>query len=330
MIISRTPHRISFFGGGTDYQDYYLKHGGKVLGATIDKYCYITCRELPPFFNHTYRIVYSKVEMVNRIDEIQHPSVRETLRYLNIKNGLEIHHDGDIPARSGMGSSSAFTVGLLKTVYALEGKIISKEEIAKEAIHIEQELIKEDVGSQDQTFAAHGGFNLIEFSKSGDISVVPVIVRPDRLKDLEKSLLLVFTGMSRMASVAASDKIKNIPNNTDYLFKMKNLVDDAYKVITSPSKNLYEFGELLNETWKLKKKLSNEVSTPEIDELYDIVINNGGVGGKLCGAGGGGFMLFFVEPENRTTVIAALKNYLYVPFKLDFEGTKIIVYNNHN
>ena len=330
MIISRTPHRVSFFGGGTDYPDYYLKYGGKVLGAAIDKYCYITCRKLPPFFNHTHRIVYSKVETVNQIDEIQHPSIRETLKHLNINSGLEIHHDGDIPARSGMGSSSAFTVGLLKTIYALEGKVISKEEITREAIYVEQELIKENVGSQDQAFAAHGGFKLIEFSTSGDISVNPVIIKPDRLKILEKSLLLVFTGISRMASVAASDKIKNIPDSTDYLFKMKALVDDAYKVITSPDKNLNEFGELLNETWKLKKKLSSEVSTPVIDELYDIVIKNGGIGGKLCGAGGGGFMLFFVEPENRATVIASLKDYLYVPFNFDFEGTKIVVYNNHN
>jgi len=330
MIISRTPHRISFFGGGTDYPDYYLKHGGKVLGAAIDKYCYITCRKLPPFFNHTHRIVYSKVEKVNQIDEIQHPSIRETLRYLNIKNGLEIHHDGDIPARSGMGSSSAFTVGLLKTLYALEGKVISKEEITREAIHVEQKLIKENVGSQDQVFAAHGGFKLIEFSTSGDILVNPVIIKPERLKILEKSLLLVFTGISRMASVAASDIIRNIPDNTDYLFKMKALVDDAYDVITSPSKNLNEFGELLNETWNLKKKLSSEVSTPIIDELYDMVIKNGGIGGKLCGAGGGGFMLFFIAPEGRTKVIEALKNYLHVPFHFDHDGSKIIIYNNQS
>ncbi len=330
MIISRTPHRISFFGGGTDYPDYYLKHGGKVLGAAIDKYCYITCRKLPPFFNHTHRIVYSKVETVNQIDEIQHPSIRETLKHLNINSGLEIHHDGDIPARSGMGSSSAFTVGLLKTLYALEGKVISKEEITREAIHVEQKLIKENVGSQDQVFAAHGGFKLIEFSTSGDILVNPVIIKPDRLKILEKSLLLVFTGISRMAAVAASDKIKNIPDNTDYLFKMKALVDDAYNVITSPSKNLNEFGELLNETWNLKKKLSNEVSNSQIEELYDMIIKNGGIGGKLCGAGGGGFMLFFVEPENKTKVIEALENYLHVPFHFDYDGSKIIVYNNPN
>ena len=330
MIISRTPHRISFFGGGTDYPDYYLKHGGKVLGTAIDKYCYLSVRRLPPFFEHKHRIVYSMIENVKGIGEIIHPAVRETLRYLKINYGVSIHHDGDIPARSGMGSSSSFTVGLLNTMYALEGKRVSKEELTKEAICVEQELIKENVGSQDQTFAAHGGFNLIEFSVSGEISVIPVIVKPDRLKDLEKCLILVFTGLSRVASVVAGDKIKNIPNNTDYLSQMQSLVDDAYKIIMSPNKNLCEFGELLNETWRLKQELSNEVSNSQIEELYDIVLKSGGVGGKLCGAGGGGFMLFFVEPENKAKVIKALKNYLLVPFNFDFVGSKIIVYNNPN
>ena len=330
MIISRTPHRISFFGGGTDYPDYYLKHGGKVLGAAINKYCYLSVRRLPPFFEHKYRIVYSKMENVSTIDEIVHPAVRETLKYLNVNSGVSVHHDGDIPARSGMGSSSSFTVGILNTMYALEGKRVSKEELTKNAIYIEQELIRENVGSQDQTFAAHGGFNLIEFSVSGEISVVPVIVGPDQLKNLEKSLMLVFTGISRMASVAAGDKIKNIPNNKGYLSQMKNLVDDAYRIITTTNKNLCEFGELLNETWKLKKKLSNKVTNPQIEELYDIVLKNGGVGGKLCGAGSGGFMLFFVEPENRAKVIKALKNYLIVPFNFDYDGSTIIVYNNSN
>ena len=327
MIISKTPHRISFFGGGTDYPDYYLKYGGKALGTTIDKYCYLSVRKLPPYFDFKHRIVYSCIENVSHLDEISHPAVREILKYLKIDYGLSIHHDGDIPARSGMGSSSSFTVGLLNTIYALEGRKISKEEITEKTIYIEQELIKENVGSQDQVFAAHGGFNLIEFSTSGDISVEPVIIKPDRLKILEKSLMLVFTGISRMATVAAGDKIKNIPNNIDYLFKIKNLVDDAYKVITSPGKNLCEFGELLNETWKLKKRLSNEVSTPKIDELYDTVIKNGGIGGKLCGAGGGGFMLFFVEPENQAKVKESLNNNLCISFNFDFSGSKIIVYN---
>ena len=244
--------------------------------------------------------------------------------------GLSSTIEISLPVCLHMGSSSSFTVGLLNTMYALEGRMVSKEELTKEAIYIEQELIRENVGSQDQTFAAHGGFNLIEFSVSGEISVVPVITKPERLENLEKCLMLVFTGISRMASVAAGDKIKNIPNNIGYLAQMKNLVDDAYRIITTPNKNLCEFGELMNETWKLKKRLSNEVTNPQIEELYDIVLKNGGVGGKLCGAGGGGFMLFFVEPENKATVIKALRDYLIVPFNFDSDGSKIIVYNNPN
>jgi D-glycero-alpha-D-manno-heptose-7-phosphate kinase len=327
MIISRTPHRISFFGGGTDYPDYYLKYGGKVLGTAIDKYCYLSVRKLPPFFKHKHRVVYSKMENVKSIDEIMHPSVRETLKYLEIDYGVSIHHDGDIPARSGMGSSSAFTVGLLNTMRALEGKRITKEEITKEVIHIEQNLIKENVGSQDQTFAAYGGFNKIDFIQNGEILVEPIIIRNERLRKLEDSLMLFFTGFSRIASEVAGDKISNIPKNSNNLLQMKNMVDDAYRIITSENININEFGTLLNETWELKKKLSERVTRPEIDELYETAIKNGAIGGKLCGAGDGGFMVLYVEPKNQNKVRESLKNYLFVPFKFDFEGSKIIVYN---
>ena len=327
MIISRTPHRISFFGGGTDYPDYYLKYGGKVLGTAIDKYCYLSVRKLPPFFKHKHRVVYSKMENVKSIDEIMHPSVRETLKYLEIDYGVSIHHDGDIPARSGMGSSSAFTVGLLNTMRALEGKRITKEEITKEVIHIEQNLIKENVGSQDQTFAAYGGFNKIDFIQNGEILAEPIIIRNERLRKLEDSLMLFFTGFSRIASEVAGDKISNIPKNSNNLLQMKNMVDDAYRIITSENININEFGTLLNETWELKKKLSERVTRPEIDELYETAIKNGAIGGKLCGAGDGGFMVLYVEPKNQNKVRESLKNYLFVPFKFDFEGSKIIVYN---
>ena len=327
MIISRTPHRISFFGGGTDYPDYYLKYGGKVLGTAIDKYCYLSVRKLPPFFKHKHRVVYSKMENVKSIDEIMHPSVRETLKYLEIDYGVSIHHDGDIPARSGMGSSSAFTVGLLNTMRALEGKRITKEEITKEVIHIEQNLIKENVGSQDQTFAAYGGFNKIDFIQNGEILVEPIIIRNERLRKLEDSLMLFFTGFSRIASEVAGDKISNIPKISNNLLQMKNMVDDAYRIITSENININEFGTLLNETWELKKKLSERVTRPEIDELYETAIKNGAIGGKLCGAGDGGFMVLYVEPKNQNKVRESLKNYLFVPFKFDFEGSKIIVYN---
>jgi len=326
MIISRTPHRISFFGGGTDYPEYFLEHGGKVLGAAIDKYCYLSLRKLPPYFEHKHRLVYSKMENVNTIDEIVHPAVRETLRYLNIDYGVSVHHDGDIPARSGMGSSSAFTVGILNSLHALNGKMVSREELTREAICVEQELIRESVGSQDQVFAAHGGFNVVEFLQNGEIFVEPIIMTSERLKAFGSRLMLFFTGLSRTASDIASDKIKNIPNNSQSLSRMKNLVDEAYKIIISPKRNLSEFGELMNETWELKKNLSDKISNPKIEEMHETAMQNGAIGGKLCGAGGGGFMLLYVEPDNQQKVKDVLKDYLHVPFGFDFDGSKIIVY----
>jgi D-glycero-alpha-D-manno-heptose-7-phosphate kinase len=326
MIISRTPHRISFFGGGTDYPSWYLEHGGKVLGAAIDKYCYITCRELPPFFKHKHRFAYSKLETVTAIDEIQHPSVRETLRYLKIERGLEIHHDGDIPARSGMGSSSAFTVGLLKTLNALDGKVITKEKIYKEAIHIEQNLIKENVGSQDQVWAAYGGLNTIEFLQNGEILVEPIIMKEEHLRSFENKFMLFFTGLSRNASVIAQEQIQNTHRNRNELFKMRELVDEAYKILTSGEDDFIDFGRLLNETWQLKRKLSSKITTRDIDDVYETAVKNGAVGGKLCGAGGGGFIVFYVETENQERVKKALNNFLHVPFKFDFSGSEIIVY----
>ncbi len=326
MIISRTPHRISFFGGGTDYPAWYLEHGGKVLGVAIDKYCYITCRELPPFFKHKHRIAYSKVENVTDYREIQHPSVRETLRFLGCEQGLEIHHDGDIPARSGMGSSSAFTVGLLKSLYALDGKIIAKEQLYKDAIHIEQDLIKENVGSQDQVWAACGGLNTIEFLPNGEIIVEPIIMKESLLKNFEQKFMLYFTGLSRFASEIAGEQIQNTSKKKSELLQMRGLVDDAYSVLTSGKDDFSRFGTLLNETWKLKRSLSHKITNSEIDDMYDTAIRNGAVGGKLLGAGGGGFILFYVEPENQDRVKAALGSYLHIPFKFDFSGSEIIVY----
>jgi D-glycero-alpha-D-manno-heptose-7-phosphate kinase len=326
MIISRTPHRISFFGGGTDYPSWYLDHGGKVLGAAIDKYCYITCRELPPFFNHKHRIAYSKVETVLHLDEVQHPSVRETLKYLKVKQGLEVHHDGDIPARSGMGSSSAFTVGLLKTLYAVAGRIITKEELYKTAIHIEQNLIKENVGSQDQVWAACGGLNTIEFLQNGEIIVEPVIMKENYLSSFENKFVLFFTGISRYASEIAKDQIQNTSKNRNELLTMRELVDEAYNVLVSGKGDFRAFGELLNETWKLKRQLSDKISSTNIDDMYQTALRNGAIGGKLLGAGGGGFMLFYVEPEYQKKVKEALKGYLHIPFIFDFSGSEIIVY----
>lgn len=326
MIISRTPHRISFFGGGTDYPSWYRENGGKVLGAAIDKYCYISCRELPPFFKHRHRIAYSKVETVNEMDEIQHPSVKETLKYMNIGYGLEIHHDGDIPARSGMGSSSAFTVGLLKALYAIEGRIISKESLYKEAIHIEQDLIKENVGSQDQVWAACGGLNTIEFMQNGSIVVKPIITEGERLKLFESKFMLFFTGISRNASEIAEEQIQNTSKNKAELKEMQRLVDEAEKILTSGNGDFTSFGRLLDSTWRLKRRLSKKISNDGIDEVYDTAIRNGAIGGKLLGAGGGGFILFYVEPEEQQRLKDALKGYLHIPFRFEFNGSEIIVY----
>ncbi|MDD5688026.1 MAG: kinase [Elusimicrobia bacterium] len=330
MIITRTPHRISFFGGGTDYPSWYLKHGGKVLGTAIDKYCYLTVRELPPFFIHKHRIVYSMIENVNTLDEINHPSVREILKYLNCSSGLSVHHDSDIPARSGMGSSSAFTVGLLKAMYAMESKIISKNDLFKIAIHIEQDLIKENVGSQDQVFASCGGFNKIDFLQNGEIMVCPVIMSKESLSLFESKFMIFFTGIARNASDIAKDQIENVHKNEKELYQMGKLVDDAYNVVTSDKTDFSDFGRLLNETWKLKRGLSTKISNNFIDEIYETALKNGALGGKLLGAGGGGFMLFYVEPENQSKLRKTLNKMLNIPFEFDFSGSEIIFYKPYS
>lgn len=326
MIITKTPHRISFFGGGTDYPSWYLKHGGKVIGTAIDKYCYLIVRELPPFFDHRHRIVYSKLEITKNIEEINHPSVREILKFLEYKKGISILHDGDIPARSGMGSSSAFTVGLLKAMYALEGKIISSKDLFDDAIHVEQELIKENVGSQDQVFAACGGFNKIDFIKNGEIVVTPVIMTPEHLSEFQKNFMLFFTGVSRNASDIAHEQIKNTEKNHNELNTMSGLVDDAYKIVTSANPDFTAFGRMLNETWKLKRSLSNKISNGFIDDIYDTALKNGALGGKLLGAGGGGFMLFYAEPEKQAQLKKSLDKFLHIPFEFDFSGSEVIFY----
>jgi D-glycero-alpha-D-manno-heptose-7-phosphate kinase len=248
------------------------------------------------------------------------------LKYLNVDYGISIHHDGDIPARSGMGSSSAFTAGLLNSMLALQGQYISKEDLSRETLKIEQEIIAENVGSQDQIFAAYGGFNIIEFMQNGQFMVTPMIIPAERLERFQDSMVLIYTGLSRIASEIAAEQICNTSKNTRKLDQMKQLVDEAATIISDPNRQLKEFGLLLNETWQLKKSLSTRIATPEIDELYAHAMKAGADGGKLLGAGGGGFMLFFIEPERREKLIAELSNYLHVPFRFDFEGSKIIVY----
>ncbi len=325
MVISRTPHRISFFGGGTDYPSFYLRHGGKTLGVAINKYSYLNIRKLPPFFTYKHRIVYSKQENVNTANEIEHPSVRETLKYLNIDFGLSIHHDGDIPARSGMGSSSAFTVGLLHSINALNGSVSSKYELMRNSIHIEQNLIKENVGSQDQAFAAYGGLNIINFLQNGEIIVNPIIINKKRLLVFQDNLMLFFSGLSRTASKIAAEQIKKTNQNISNLYKMKDLVDEGYNILLG-AKDLNKFGELLNYSWELKKSLSNKITNNKIDDMYKKAIKAGAIGGKLLGAGGGGFMLFYVKKERQESVKRALNNFLHIPFDFDFDGSKIVVY----
>lgn len=323
MIISRTPFRISFFGGGTDYPDWYLKHGGAVLSTTFDKYCYVTCRELPPFFDHKYRIAYSVVENAKEICDIKHPAVRAVLQEMGFDQGLEIHVDADLPARSGLGSSSSFVIGLLNSLYALKGQRLSRSFMAQEAIRIEQEVIGESVGSQDQTAAAYGGFNVIHFQTDGGLKVEPVILATDRKNLLNSHLMLFFTGFSRIASEIAKDQIANIDKKVDELHRMRRMVDEALDIL-SADRDIRLFGELLHTAWVCKQSLSDKVSSSQIDNIYDTARKAGAIGGKILGAGGGGFMLLFVEPEKQSQVREALKGFVHVPFQFEAAGSQVI------
>ena len=326
MIISKTPFRISLFGGGTDYPSWYRDNGGSVLATAIDKYCYISCRHLPPFFEHKHRIVYGKVESVKDIEEIQHPVVRAVLSTLGTRAGLEIHHDGDLPARSGLGTSSSFTVGLINAMNAMKGLQTSKDDLAKQAIYIEQEVLKENVGSQDQILAAFGGFNKIDFNTDDSFNITPVIISKELTCKLQDHMLLFFTGLSRYASDIAKDKIANIKNNFRELTQMKEMVNEGLSILHRPSDPIKDLGKLLRESWKLKRSLSPKVSTPQIDEIYETGINAGAIGGKILGAGGGGFILFFAAPENHNKILDRLKNLVHVTFNFDNTGSKIVVY----
>lgn len=326
MIITRTPFRISFFGGGTDYPSWFREHGGAVLATTIDKYCYISCRFLPPFFDHTHRIVYSKIENVRSIAEIEHPAVRAVLNWLRWERGLEVHHDGDLPARSGLGSSSSFTVGLIHALKALQGRYVSKEELAHEAIHVEQQVIRENVGSQDQISAAFGGFNRIEFRPDGRFSVEPVVLPKERRGELHRHLMLCFTGFSRFASEVAKSQIDNFSKRQAELTKMAEMVPEAIGILRNPSTPIGDFGRLLHEAWLHKRSLSDRVSTREIDEIYEAARAKGAIGGKLLGAGGGGFLVLFVPAEAQPAVRKALERLIHVPFQFENDGSRVVLY----
>ena len=325
MIVSRTPFRISFFGGGTDYPSWYRTNGGQVLATTIDKYCYISARYLPPFFDHNFRVVYSRIENRLTIDDIKHPAVRECLRFLEIQQGLEIHHDGDLPARSGIGSSSSFVVGLLHALYALKGTIPSKDRLAHEAIHLEQIRLRETVGSQDQVLVAHGGFQRVEFLMDGEIRVTPLTLHPDRLETLSSHLMLFFTGIKRTAAVVKS-YARNGSSAEHQLRTIGGMVDQAIQILAGGS-DLTAFGRLLHETWDAKRSLSRHVSNSAIDDIYQAARRAGAIGGKLLGAGGGGFMLLFAAPSDHARIRERLRGLVHVPFRFERGGSRIVVFD---
>jgi D-glycero-alpha-D-manno-heptose-7-phosphate kinase len=326
MIITRTPFRMSFFGGGTDYPAWYAEHGGAVLATSINKYCYITCRYLPPFFEHKHRIVHSLIENVQHVDEIKHPAVRAILGWAGCERGLEIHHDGDLPARSGLGSSSSFTVGLVHALATMEGRYASKEALAKDAIHIEQHVIGENVGSQDQVSAAYGGFNRIDFHRNGSFSTAPVVLRPERLADFQNHLMLCFTGFSRIASEVAKSQIDNFSKRESQLIRMREMVEEAIIVLQDERLPITEIGKLMHEGWLLKRSLSDKVSTDAIDFLYEEALRAGASGGKIMGAGGGGFLLLVVRPELQDQVRERLKHLIHVPFQFEDSGSRVVLY----
>jgi D-glycero-alpha-D-manno-heptose-7-phosphate kinase len=324
MIISKTPYRISFFGGGTDYPEWYLKYGGQVLSATINKYCYITCRYLPPFFPHKHRIVYSEIENVKNLNQINHPSVKAVLKKFKINQGLEIHYDGDLPARSGLGSSSSFTVGLINALSTLLGSNLSKKKLALGALEIEQDILKEQVGSQDQIAAAYGGLNCIKFNKNKTFSVKPLVISKYKKKNLENHIVLCFTGISRLAPSVASQKLLNISSKTKKFEKIKYFTKEGIKILQNDKYTISDFGKLLTESWEIKKSLADIVSNSEIDKIFNEGIRNSAIGGKLLGAGAGGFLMFLVPPEKKSLFIKRMKKYICLPIKFDNFGSSLL------
>ncbi len=323
-VITRTPFRISFFGGGTDYPDWYLREGGAVLSTTIDKYCFIGIRYQPPYFEKKYRVVWTHIEVVDTIGEILHPAVREGLRYLGFDDsrGLEITHQGDLPARSGMGSSSAFAVGLLAGLKRLRGEEWDTHELAIKAIKFEQDVLKDNVGSQDQVASAYGGFNTITFDRDGEITVRPVGITTERARELQSRLMMFYLGTGRLSSEVAGSVIDNLSKRKTELRTMRSLVDQAREELISG--DLDEFGRLLHQNWLLKRSLSPLVTNDTVDEVYDTARQHGALGGKLLGAGVTGFVVFYVPPERQEAVVKALSQFLHVPFGFDELGCRVI------
>ncbi len=325
MIITQTPFRMSFFGGGTDIEDYFKENGGAVLSTTFDKYCYVNVRHLPRFFEYSTELVYSKTERVTRIDDIQHPAIKNAMKMLDMHE-LRLTYDADLPARSGLGTSSSFAVGMLNAFYALKGKYADKKKLAEGAIYLERVLCNETGGWQDQIAAAYGGFNRINFSANG-YEVLPVIISPERKKQLNKNLMMFFTGFVRFSSyVQRANEVGRTEEKRVRLKKMYQLVDEAETVLVDKNRDLDDFGRLLDITWRLKKESGEAVSTGSIDKLYEKGMKAGALGGKLLGAGGGGFLVFYVQPEKQNAVKEAMKDLLYIPFEFEDGGTRVVHY----
>lgn len=324
MIITKTPFRMSFFGGGTDYEGFFKENGGSVISSTFDKYCMVSVGHLPRFFDYSNQLTYSRIERTKTVDEIEHPAVRNAMKYLDMHE-LRIDYEADLPARSGLGTSSSFAVGLLSAFYALKGRYVDKRKLADDAIYLERILCGESGGIQDQIAAAFGGLNRIDFYDGG-YNVCPIIISSERKRMLNDSLMLFFTGFSRFSSEIASVQEKSIKANFSELKEMQNLVDEAYKVLVSNETSLNEFGLLLDYTWKLKRGLTKAISNESIDSIYKKALDAGALGGKLLGAGGGGFILLYVEKEKQAHVRKVLKDLLYIPFKFENEGTKVIYF----
>ena len=326
MIITKTPFRMSFFGGGTDMEDYFKANGGAVLSTTFDKYCYVNVRHLPRFFDYSTELSYSKTERVTDIDDIQHPAIRNAMKMLDMHE-IRLTYEADLPARSGLGTSSSFAVGMLNAFYALKGKYADKKKLADEAIHLERVLCNEAGGWQDQIAASFGGFNRINFDSDG-YEVLPLIISPERKEKLNNNLLMFFTGFTRFSSDV--QRANNVSGTEDKRLKLKkiyDLVNDAEAVLTDKSQDLDDFGRLLDVTWRLKKGTGSAISTGSIDELYEKGLSAGALGGKLLGAGGGGFLVFYVQPEKQNAVREAMKDLMYIPFKFENGGTRVIHYS---
>lgn len=324
MIYTKTPFRMSFFGGGTDYQPFFAEHGGSVISTTFDKYCYVSVRHLPKFFEYSNQVTYSKIERVKNVDELEHPMVRNAMKYLDMHE-LCISYDADLPARSGLGSSSSFAVGLLSAFHALKGHYVSKRQLAEEAIHLERDLCAESGGWQDQIAVAMGGFNRIDFT-GNTFETRPIIIAKERKQQLECNLMMFFTGFSRFSSEIASEQVKATKDKIQQLLEIKELVNIGERILTDRHGDINEFGRLLHYTWQLKRGITNKISTNALDEIYETAMKNGALGGKLLGAGGGGFFVFYVPEERQQQVRAVLSHLLYIPFKFENSGTQILYY----